>query len=491
MLPSISGPGLVDHIETNPTKSKENGVGASYLNATDFEAGYASQELDPLSVVEDALQAAHAAKVAFNAISAIDERCLVAAAESRDRYAAGAPRGALDGVPVLVKDSYHCEGLPRWHGSALHDGAPLSAFDSTPVRRLREAGAIVVAKTTMPDFGALASGISSQFGIIRNPWDTSLTTGGSSSGAAAALAAGVSPVAIGTDIAGSVRLPAAHCGLAAIKPTQGRIAYTPASMTRSAGPMARSASDLETMLEAIGLADVSDPWCLPGRFVAATWGADRIRGMRVGVLNDVGYGLPVDVETLGVVRRAADQLAAWGAEVDDLRFGLTDADFDTFDLTFKLHVLAEIDGEPAERRPRALQVVRTWSDSARGTGAVEAALAGLALDEARDRVVAATAGYDLILAPVLPTPTFPADAFGPSSDVAPLYHACFTQWFNQTGQPAASICGGRTAASGMPIGLQIAGQRFRDAEVLRAAVLLEQAFALDLPWPGFADTRTP
>ena len=345
----------------------------------------------------------------------------------------------------------------------------------------------MVAKTTMPDFGALASGISSQFGIIRNPWDTSLTPGGSSSGAAAALAIGVAPVAMGTDIAGSVRLPAAHCGLAAIKPTQGRIAYTPASMTRSAGPMARTASDLETMLEAVGRADASDPWCLPGEFTAATWRADQIRGMRVGVLTDVGYGLPVDAETRAVVSKAADQLAAWGADVGDFGLGLTDADFDAFDLTFKLHILAEIDGAPADRRPRALEVVRTWSDTARGTGAVEAALAGLVVDKARDRVVTATAGYDLIVAPVLPVPTFAADDFGPSGDVSPLYHACFTQWFNQTGQPAASICGGRTAVSGMPIGLQIAGQRFRDAEVLRAAVLLEEAFAIDLPWPGLAD----
>ena len=188
-----------------------------------------------------------------------------------------------------------------------------------------------------------------------------------------------------------------------------------------------------------------------------------------------------------MVSKAADQLASWGAEVGELRLDLTDADFDAFDLTFKLRILAEIDGAPADRRPRALEVVRTWSDTARGTGAVEAALAALVVDEARDRVVAATAGYDLIIAPVLPVPTFAAEDFGPSGDVSPLYHACFTQWFNQTGQPAASICGGRTAAGGMPIGLQIVGQRFRDADVLRAAVLLEEAFALDLPWPGLAD----
>jgi aspartyl-tRNA(Asn)/glutamyl-tRNA(Gln) amidotransferase subunit A len=462
-------------------------MGASYCSTTDLAAGYARNELDPVSVTEAALEAAHTAQLAFNAISAVDERCLLAAEESRERFATGCARGPLDGVPVTVKDSYHCEGLPRWHGSAVHDGLPPSTIDSAPVQRLREAGAIVIAKTTMPDFGMLASGVSSQFGVVTNPWDTSRTTGGSSSGAGATLAAGVTPIAMGTDIAGSVRLPAAHCGVAAIKPTQGRIAYAPASMVRSAGLMARSASDLETMLEVVGRSHPSDPWCLPGGFTAATWGAERIRGMRIALLTDMGYGLSVDSETLGVVARAADQLASWGAVVRDLRLDLTDADYDALDLSFKLGALAEVDSAPEARRARLLDAVKTWSATARQTGAVESTLEALVVAQARDRVIAATADCDVVLAPVLPIPTFPADHVGPSTDVPPLYHASFTAWFNQTGQPAASICGGRTAGNGMPIGIQIAGQRFRDADVLRVAVLLEEALAVDLPWPGLAD----
>ena len=233
-------------------------MGASYCSAAELAAGYASQDLDPVSVTEAALEAARAAQ----APTTTPSRPLTNAAwgqrrRAGQRFAAGTERGPLDGVPVTVKDSYRCEGLPRWHGSAVHDGLPPSQVDSAPVQRLREAGAIVIAKTTMPDFGMLASGISSQFGIITNPWDTSLTPGGSSAGAGVTLAAGVTPLAMGTDIAGSVRLPAAHCGVAAIKPTQGLIAYAPASMARSAGPMARSASDLEAMLEAVGRPDPS------------------------------------------------------------------------------------------------------------------------------------------------------------------------------------------------------------------------------------------
>ena len=462
-------------------------MGASYCTVVDLADGYSKQGLDPVMVTEAALDAARAAQSAYNAISVIDERCLLAAEESRKRFATGAARGPLDGVPVTVKDSFHCEGLPRWHGSAVHDGLPVSTFDSAPVQRLREAGGIVIAKTTMPDFGALASGVSSQFGVITNPWDTSLTPGGSSSGAAAALAAGVSPIALGTDIGGSVRIPAAHCGLAAIKPTQGRIAYAPASMTRSAGAMARSAFDLETLLEVVGQSDPSDPWCLPGGFTAATWGVQRVRGMRISLLTDMGYGLPADRETLDVVTRAADRLASWGAQVRDLRLDLTDSDFEALDLTFKLRVLAELDSAPKARRGYLLDVVKTWSETARRTLATASTLAALAVEKARDRVIAATADCDVVLSPVLPVPTFPADQVGPCVDVPPTYHASFTPWFSQTGQPAATICGGRTAATGMPIGIQIVGQRFRDAEVLRLAVLLEEALDVDLPWPCLAD----
>ena len=462
-------------------------MGASYHSAADLAARYATGELDPVSVTEEALEAARAAQTSFNAISAIDEGCLVAAKESRERYASNRARGPLDGVPVTAKDSFHCEGLPRWHGSAMHDGAPSSSFDSAPVQRLREAGAILIAKTTMPDCGMLASGISSQFGIITNPWDTSLTPGGSSSGAGASLAAGVTPIAIGTDIGGSVRLPAAHCGLAAIKPTQGRVGYAPASMARSAGPMARSAADLQTMLEVIGRCDSSDPWCLPGAFTAATWGADQFRGMRVGLLTGMGYGLAVNSETLAVVAKAADQLASWGAAIRDLRLDLTEAEFEAADLTFKVHALQEIDSTPEDRRARLLGVLKTWSDGARNTSAVDAALATLMVEQARDRIIAKTADFDVLLSPVMPIPTFPADQVGPVADVPPVYHGSFTMWFNQTGQPAACVCGGRTADTGMPIGVQIVGQRFRDADVLRVAVLLEKALAVDLPWPCMVD----
>ena len=134
---------------------------------------------------------------------------------------------------------------------------------------------------------------------------------------------------------------------------------------------------------------------------------------------------------------------------------------------------------------------RSWSETARPTSARDAALAAHTVEEARDRVIVATADYDVILSPVMPVPTFPADHFGPSAGVASAVSRNFTAWFNQTGQPAASICGGRTATTGMPIGIQIVGKRFCDADVLRVAVLLEEALAVDLPWPGLALGEEP
>jgi aspartyl-tRNA(Asn)/glutamyl-tRNA(Gln) amidotransferase subunit A len=466
-------------------------MGASYQSAGDLVAGFRTLELDPVQVAEAALEAAHTAQNSFNAISAFSDDCLRAAEASRERYRAGGDLGPLDGVPVTVKDSYRVAGLRRWHGSAVHDGVGVSAADSAPVRRLKEAGAILVAKTTMPDFGMLASGISSQFGIVRNPWGPQYTTGGSSAGAAVTLAAGVVPVAMGTDVAGSVRLPAAHCGAAAIKPTQGRIAYAPASMARSAGPMARRAADLEAMLECVGRADASDPWCLPGRFAAATWGADFVRGKHVGMLTAMGYGLPADGETLAVATKAAEQLASWGAEIEELRLDVTEDEYAALDLGFKLGALAEADGAPDHQGERLLGMVKDWCETARGTSGADAMAAANIVAAARDRVVACTERLDFVVAPVMPIPMFPADRFGPVSGVPPLYHASFTAWFNQTGQPAASICGGRTVDAVMPIGVQVVGKRFCDADVLRVAVLLEEALDVELPWPNLVGGEVP
>jgi len=161
---------------------------------------------------------------------------------SQDRWGRDAPQGPLDGVPVLLKDSVKCIGFDYFHGSAGYLGTPASE-DAPPAARIKEAGGIVFAKPTMPDFGMSASGVSSQFGIVRNPWNLQANSGGSSAGSGSAVAAGVAPLAVGTDIAGSVRLPAAYNGLAALKPSRGRIPHLPPSPLSTAGPMARTTDD--------------------------------------------------------------------------------------------------------------------------------------------------------------------------------------------------------------------------------------------------------
>ena len=186
-----------------------------------FRAAYRAGELSPVEAIESQLAYADVVASEVNAISQVSPTALDEARESEARRAAGRPKGPLDGMPVVVKDSHHIAGMNRWHGSAIHDGDAPSGRTSEPIERLREAGAIVVAKTTMPDMGMLGAGISSQFGIVRNPWNKDINPGGSGAGAGASLACGLSAFGLGTDIAGSVRLPAVHCELAADAPGPG------------------------------------------------------------------------------------------------------------------------------------------------------------------------------------------------------------------------------------------------------------------------------
>ena len=189
--------------------------------AARVRAAYRTGAVTPVDVLAATLARIAERDPIVNAIAHLDlDGARTAAQASTLRWRQGRPRGPLDGLPVTVKDSIHAAGMPWRHGSAAHTAAPEATVDAPPAARLREAGAVILGKTTMPDFGMLASGVSSLYGIVRNPWNPARSPGGSSAGAGAALAAGIGYGAVGTDIAGSVRLPAAHCGLVALKPSR-------------------------------------------------------------------------------------------------------------------------------------------------------------------------------------------------------------------------------------------------------------------------------
>ncbi len=326
----------------------------------------------------------------------------------------------------------------------------------------------------MPDLGCLASGVSSQHGTARNPWNPARTPGGSTSGGAAAVAAGLGPLTVGTDLGGSVRIPAAFCGLVGLKPTQGRISHTPASSMRSAGPLARSVADAAMMTAVLSQPDRSDCLALP--FPPPPAPSPRppehvVRGLRIGLALDAGAGMTAAPEIRAAVERAGRLLADHGAEVVPLP-PLLPPDLEwAIETYFKARVLAEMEHLPADRREDVQADVRAWCSTAIGLSAAELLEAMNGLDRLRTQVNDAFAGYDLVLSPVMPTTAYAADLAFPDPGRA-WSHLLFTAAYNQTQQPALSVpCD--FDAEGLPIGLQIVGPRFADRELLEIAAAYE------------------
>jgi len=451
-----------------------------YLSTEELRAAFASGDLRPA----DALQAvlAHVREVdpAINAVPfrADEEQLRTEAEASAQRWASGTQLGALDGIPVTIKDSLPAAGMPWRHGSAPNASLPASTADSIPVQRLREAGTLIIGKTAMPDFGMLGTGVSSMYGVVRNPWDLATTPGGSSAGAGAALAAGIGWAAIGTDIAGSVRMPASYCGLVALKPTQGRIPYLPSSNVRSAGPMARTVSEALDMYDVISQPDPRETHGLPPE--ADPTAAFAPQGARIGVVLDMGYGFAPSVAVSEAVTRAARLAEAHGATVDFLPPIFEDDPYDPLDQLFQARALAEVEGFSPEDQARVLPEVARWARRAAGMSGTDYERALGQVLRSQLHVAAALRPYDLVLSPTRPVASLPAESVGLDPD-RPLADTSFTCWYNQTGQPAASLCFG--FETGHPIGLQLIGPRFSDRMVMSAAGWFEAHRELPMDWP--------
>ena len=454
------------------------------LDAAQLADAYGQGHLDPCEVTEVMLNAAEAAGQRYNAMTCLNpDDARQAASASAARWRAGTPLGLLDGVPITFKDSFNIAGLPRWHGSAVNTGM-VSNADAAPVRRAREAGMPIIGKTSMPDYGLLMSGLSSHSGVIRNPWDCSQNTAGSSAGAAACLAAGVAPLALGTDMVGSVRLPAAVCGLVAIHATQGRVAYDPPGNYRGAGPMARSVADAAALLSVVGQYDAADHFALPGAFSHDARRLDQLRGLRIGVLSRLGHGTPVDSATATAVQQQAALLGELGAEV----ILLDDFDLSAEDYQAVYHVmvhkgLAELYAQPAERRARVLPQIGTMLDAALLQTALEMDQVHRRIAQAVARLERQLAPFDYLLSPALPVRGFPCDAISPSPALGAMSHMGFACWFNQMGRPAGTVPVHQPGDGGCPVSVQIAGRRFDDSGVLQLMALLEcqRGFAIVYP----------
>jgi Asp-tRNA(Asn)/Glu-tRNA(Gln) amidotransferase A subunit family amidase len=458
------------------------------LTAVALSSAYRARELSPVDAAQAALARIPGWEPKINAMYIVDaEGALAQARASEARWRAGAPLGPLDGVPITIKDNIAVKGFPTPIGTAAGDMTP-SPADAPPSARVREAGCVIIGKTTMPDYGMLVSGVSSLHGVTRNPWNLSRNPGGSSSGAGASLAAGYTPVALGTDIGGSVRLPAAYNGVFALKPSLGRVPIHPPFLGRTTGPMSRTVADAALLLTALTKPDARDYMCLPYQEIdwpgaAAGDAAAGVRGKRLGLLMDIGIGLPAQPAVRDAIAAAAKLFEQAGAVVQPVAPFLDGDIAAAFDGFFQARLLAEIQKLPAEQAAKALPFIVAWSRRAERLNAVDAANNLQLVMSMRERAVAATQPYDFLVAPTSPITAYSAEEATPGNDPErPFEHIAFTVPFNMSEQPAASICAGYDG-DGLPIGLQIIGHRFDDAGVLRMAAAWETMRPAMRPWP--------
>jgi Asp-tRNA(Asn)/Glu-tRNA(Gln) amidotransferase A subunit family amidase len=453
------------------------------LSAAELSRLYATGEASPVEVAQAVI--AHIARwePRLCALYAYDpEGALGQARESEARWRAGQALSPLDGVPLTLKENIATKGVPLPAGTAATVLVP-AAEDAPPAARLREAGCVLLGKTTMPDYGMLTSGLSSFHHLSRNPWNLALNPGGSSAGAAAAAAAGYGPLHVGTDIGGSIRLPAGLCGLFGLKPSLGRIPIKPPYAGRVAGPMTRTVTDAALMMRPLTKPDWRDTTSLPAH--AIDWDDLHIelRGLRIGLQLEAGWGLPADAETQAAVQAAARAFEAAGAIVEPLGPFSTRAMADGLDRFWRMRSYLDMSALPPERQAMVLPYIRDWVATGATLTAAEVFHGYSQMAALRDAAVTACQPFDFVLSPVNPVSSYPADWASPINDPArPFEHIPFTLPYNMSEQPAASIdCG--VTAGGQPIGLQIVGQRHDDIGVMRMARAWEQMRPVPRPWP--------
>ena len=453
------------------------------LSATALLAAYRSKALSPVEVTRAVLAHVHAWEPHLHATYALDADAAMTQAEaSQARWMKNAPQGPLDGVPTFIKENIATLGVPIPLGCAATELTP-AARDAPPAARLREAGAVILGKTTMPDYGMLSSGLSSFHALTRNPWNLTKNPGGSSAGAGAGVAAGYGPLHLGTDIGGSVRLPAGWCGIFALKPSGGRIPIDPPYAGRVAGPMTRSVADSALMMATLSLPDARDTMSLPYLPIAWTQLDRDLKGLRIGLQMDAGWGLPVEPEVAATIVAAAKLFEAQGAIVEPLKPYITRAMVEGLDAFWRLRAWLDISALPEARRAKVLPYILAWARGGAGLSGEQVFRGHAMMAAMREAAVRACQPFDFVLCPTAPIPAFAAELASPTNDPAtPFEHIAFTLPFNMSEQPAASINGGYTA-SGLPIGLQIIGHRFDDLGVLQMAHAWEAMRPAQRPWP--------
>jgi aspartyl-tRNA(Asn)/glutamyl-tRNA(Gln) amidotransferase subunit A len=464
-------------------ESKEAVTSLHDLSAVDLIAGFRAGQFSPSEVLEDVLTHIAVWEPHIKALYAFDpDGARATAKASTERWQKGEPTGALDGVPVTIKDNIATSGVPVPLGAATNKLVPAAA-DAPPAARLREAGAVIFSKTTMPDYGMLSSGLSSFHPLTRNPWDLSKNPGGSSSGAGAAGAAGYGPLHLGTDIGGSVRLPACWCGLVALKPSLGRVPVDPPYVGRVAGPMTRNVDDAALMMSVLSRPDRRDGMSLPPNDI--NWKAlDKpIRKLRIGLMLDPGTGQPLEKEVREIAVKTAKAFEAAGAVVTAVDGIMSREILDGLDNFWRARMWDDLSRLTPEERARGLPYILKWAEAGAKLSGLDVVRGFNATMAIRAAAAKLFCELDYVISPVSPVVNFAAELAAPLNDPAkPFEHIAYTVPWNMSENPAASINGG-FSSKGFPIGVQIVGRRFDDLGVLGMAKAFEGLRGPQKPWP--------
>ena len=463
---------------------RSGGIALHDLSAVEMIDGFRAKSFSPTEVLEDVLAHVAAWEPHIKALYAFDpDGARVAARASTERWAKGTPQGVLDGVPTTVKENIATKGVAVPMGTAATTLVP-AAVDAPPAARLREAGAVIFSKTTMPDYGMLSSGASSFHPLTRNPWDITQNPGGSSAGAGAAAAAGYGPLHLGTDIGGSVRLPACWCGLVTLKPSLGRVPIDPPYVGRCAGPMTRTVDDTALMMSVLSLPDGRDGMSLPPETIDWRNLAISPKGLRIGLMLDLGFGLPLDPEVREVAINAARAFEKAGAVVTDVASVMSGETLIGLDAFWRARSWGDISKMPASQRDKILPFILEWAEGGAkltGTDVVNGFNMTMAIRTAAAKLFA---DVDYVISPVAPIISYSAELASPTDDAnRPLEHIGYTVPWNMAENPASSINGGYSK-NGFPIGVQIVGRRFDDFGVLRMTKTFEAMRGPQRPWPS-------
>ena len=451
-----------------------------FTSAVELAARIRRLELSPVELTRAVLDRIAQVDGRLNAYVRVHaERAIDHARQAEQAVMAKAPLGPLHGVPLSLKDNLWTAGDRTTSGSRL-----MATFvppeDAPSVARLRASGAIVVGRTNLPEFAWRGSTDNRLFGETRNPWDLTRTPGGSTGGGAAAVAAGLGPLALGSDGAGSIRIPASFCGLVGLKPTFGRVPTYPAAggheLVAHVCPLARTVRDVALMMDVIAKHDRRDPFALPDDDVDYLAACDLPldASIRIAWSADLGFA-PVESETRDIAAAAARAFTEAGLMVDEATPDIGDPGWILRTLYGGAQAGAHAARPPEEKAQMDRDLI-AYAESSAGMTMMDHVKAVAARQAMVDTLRRFFERYDLLLTPTLCLPAFPLGVVGPREvggrEVTHLgWTLCYP--FNYSGQPAISVPAGWTA-SGLPVGLQIIGRRLEDALVLRAAATFEQ-----------------